>query len=136
MLLPLTYHLDATSAVVMLAGIYYGSQYGGSTAAILLNLPGTAGAAIVLSAGPSSPPKNARLPAAPAPTRNASRRVRPSVSSFSTLMPQSSHFPVRDCFQTVNFPPDQRIAGGLRRSEQARLWISVTARRPSSPRAW
>ena len=46
MLLPLTYHLDATSAVVMLAGIYYGSQYGGSTAAILLNLPGTAGSAV------------------------------------------------------------------------------------------
>jgi len=46
MLLPLTYHLDPTTAIIMLAGIYYGSQYGGSTAAILLNLPGTAGAAV------------------------------------------------------------------------------------------
>lgn len=46
MLLPLTFHLDPTTGIVMLAGIYYGSQYGGSTAAILLNLPGTAGSAV------------------------------------------------------------------------------------------
>jgi TctA family transporter len=46
MLLPLTYHLEPTAAIVTLAGIYYGSQYGGSTAAILLNLPGTAGSAV------------------------------------------------------------------------------------------
>ncbi|GGA67438.1 hypothetical protein GCM10011385_21660 [Nitratireductor aestuarii] len=41
MLLPLTIGLDATTALVMLAGVYYGSEYGGSTASILLNLPGT-----------------------------------------------------------------------------------------------
>ena len=46
-LFPLTYHLDPTSALVMLAGIYYGTQYGGSIASILLNLPGTPSAAIV-----------------------------------------------------------------------------------------
>ena len=40
MLLALTYGLEPTSAVIMLAGIYYGAQYGGSTTAILLNLPG------------------------------------------------------------------------------------------------
>ncbi len=40
MLLPSVYSLDATSALVMLAGIYYGSQYGGSTTAILINVPG------------------------------------------------------------------------------------------------
>src|SRR6185295_2713592 len=40
MLLPSIYALDATPALVMLAGIYYGSQYGGSTTAILINLPG------------------------------------------------------------------------------------------------
>ncbi|MBZ2187539.1 tripartite tricarboxylate transporter permease [Alcanivorax sp. JB21] len=39
--LPMTYHLDPTYALIMLAGIFYGSQYGGSTAAILLNLPGS-----------------------------------------------------------------------------------------------
>jgi putative tricarboxylic transport membrane protein len=41
-LLPLTYGLDATKAIVMLAGIYYGSQYGGSTTSILLRIPGEA----------------------------------------------------------------------------------------------
>ena len=40
MLLPSIYTLDATPALVMLAGIYYGSQYGGSTTAILINVPG------------------------------------------------------------------------------------------------
>lgn len=40
MLLPTTYALPPTSALIMLAGIYYGAQYGGSTTAILVNLPG------------------------------------------------------------------------------------------------
>jgi putative tricarboxylic transport membrane protein len=41
MLLPITYKMtDPTSALIMLAGIYYGAQYGGSTTAILVNLPG------------------------------------------------------------------------------------------------
>ena len=39
-LLPVTYGLPPTSALIMLAGIYYGAQYGGSTTAILVNLPG------------------------------------------------------------------------------------------------
>ena len=40
MLLPLTFSLPPISALIMLAGIYYGAQYGGSTTAILINLPG------------------------------------------------------------------------------------------------
>ncbi|HEX7769788.1 MAG TPA: tripartite tricarboxylate transporter permease, partial [Dokdonella sp.] len=40
MLLPITYALPPISALIMLAGIYYGAQYGGSTTAILVNLPG------------------------------------------------------------------------------------------------
>lgn len=40
MLLPLTYSMPAVPAIIMLAGIYYGAQYGGSTTAILINLPG------------------------------------------------------------------------------------------------
>ncbi len=40
MLLPLTFHLEPTSGIIMLAGIFYGAQYGGSTTAILVNLPG------------------------------------------------------------------------------------------------
>jgi putative tricarboxylic transport membrane protein len=40
MLLPITYALTPVSALIMLAGIYYGAQYGGSTTSILVNLPG------------------------------------------------------------------------------------------------
>src|SRR5512140_2350290 len=40
MLLPITFNLPPTPALIMLAGIYYGASYGGSTTAILVNLPG------------------------------------------------------------------------------------------------
>jgi putative tricarboxylic transport membrane protein len=46
LLLPLTYHIDPLLAIIMLAGIYYGAEYGGSTSSILLNLPGTTSAAV------------------------------------------------------------------------------------------
>jgi TctA family transporter len=46
LLLPITFHLDPTAAIIMLAGVYYGTEYGGSTASILLNLPGTAANAV------------------------------------------------------------------------------------------
>jgi putative tricarboxylic transport membrane protein len=42
MLMPLTFNVDPTGALIMLAGIYYGAQYGGSTTAILINIPGEA----------------------------------------------------------------------------------------------
>jgi putative tricarboxylic transport membrane protein len=40
MLLPITFGIEPTGAIIMLAGIYYGAQYGGSTTAILVNIPG------------------------------------------------------------------------------------------------
>jgi putative tricarboxylic transport membrane protein len=46
MLLPLTFHLEPIGALIMLAGIYYGAQYGGSTTAILVNLPGEASSVV------------------------------------------------------------------------------------------
>ena len=46
MLLPVTYSLPPVSALIMLAGIYYGAQYGGSTTAILVNLPGEASSVV------------------------------------------------------------------------------------------
>lgn len=46
LLLPITYHIEPTASIVMLAGVYYGAEYGGSTASILLNLPGTAANAV------------------------------------------------------------------------------------------
>ena len=46
LLLPITFTLEPVSALIMLAGIYYGAQYGGSTTAILINLPGESSAAV------------------------------------------------------------------------------------------
>ena len=51
MLLPLTYTLPPISALIMLAGIYYGSDYGGSTTAILVNLPGEGSSVVTLLDG-------------------------------------------------------------------------------------
>jgi putative tricarboxylic transport membrane protein len=46
LLLPLSYYLPATSAIIMLAGIWYGSMYGGSTTSILLRIPGEAASVV------------------------------------------------------------------------------------------
>jgi TctA family transporter len=46
MLLPITFTLGPTPALIMLAGIYYGAQYGGSTTAILINMPGESSSAV------------------------------------------------------------------------------------------
>ncbi len=46
LLIPLTFYMDAASAVIMIAGIYYGTQYGGSTTSILINVPGEASSVI------------------------------------------------------------------------------------------
>jgi len=46
LLLPITYHITPAAALVMLAGVWYGAQYGGSIASILLNLPGAPSAAV------------------------------------------------------------------------------------------
>ena len=47
LLLPATFGLDATRAIVMLAGIYYGAMYGGSTTSILMRIPGEAASGVV-----------------------------------------------------------------------------------------
>ena len=70
LLLPLTWQIDADSALMLFAGIYYGAMYGGSTSAILLNVPGesaTAVTAIVMSTS-SLPPSSAP---SPEPSRNS-----------------------------------------------------------------
>jgi putative tricarboxylic transport membrane protein len=46
LLLPATYKIEPTSAVIMLAGIFYGAMYGGSTTSILLNIPGEAASVV------------------------------------------------------------------------------------------
>jgi putative tricarboxylic transport membrane protein len=51
MLLPLTFSLEPTGALILLAGIYYGAQYGGSTSAILVNIPGEATSVVTVLDG-------------------------------------------------------------------------------------
>jgi putative tricarboxylic transport membrane protein len=46
LLLPITYKMDPASAIILLAGIYYGAMYGGSTTSILLNIPGEAASVV------------------------------------------------------------------------------------------
>ncbi|HSB67879.1 MAG TPA: tripartite tricarboxylate transporter permease [Candidatus Methylomirabilis sp.] len=46
LLLPMTFKMSATSAIIMLAGIFYGAMYGGSTTSILLNIPGEAASVV------------------------------------------------------------------------------------------
>ena len=45
-LLPATFHMSPTAAIIMLAGIYYGAMYGGSTTSILVNIPGEAASVV------------------------------------------------------------------------------------------
>ena len=45
-LLPATFHMPPTAAIIMLAGIYYGAMYGGSTTSILVNIPGEAASVV------------------------------------------------------------------------------------------
>ena len=46
LLLPFTFNLPAVTGIIMLAGIFYGSQYGGSTTSILVNIPGEAASVV------------------------------------------------------------------------------------------
>src|SRR5512139_978229 len=51
MLLTLTYKLNLTSAIIMLAGIYYGVQYGGTITSVLFKIPGEASAVVTVIDG-------------------------------------------------------------------------------------
>ena len=51
LLLPATFHISPVSAIIMLAGIYYGAMYGGSTTSILINIPGEAASVVTLLDG-------------------------------------------------------------------------------------
>lgn len=58
LLLPLTFHMDATSGIIMLAGVYYGNMFGGAFSAILLNIPGDAPAVMTALDGYAMTQKN------------------------------------------------------------------------------
>jgi putative tricarboxylic transport membrane protein len=82
MLLPLTFKVDPTGALIMLAGIYYGAQYGGSTTAILVNIPGEATSVVTTLDGHAMAKKG--KPA----SHSASR---PSRRSLPVRSPRSSN---------------------------------------------
>lgn len=51
LLLPVTFNLPPATAIIMLSGIFYGAMYGGSTTAVLVNIPGEAASAITCIEG-------------------------------------------------------------------------------------
>jgi putative tricarboxylic transport membrane protein len=71
LLLPVTYNLDPTAALIMFAGIYYGAMYGGSTTSILLNTPGES-STIVTAIDGHQMARNGRAGAAVAPAASGS----------------------------------------------------------------
>src|SRR3989449_6943964 len=93
MLLPITYAVPPVAALIMLAGIYYGAQYGGSTTAILVNLPGETSSGVTCidgyqmarqggaGAAPAAPPLGPLSPRAPGtPCYAVSRRPPPAAA--------------------------------------------------------
>ena len=108
MLLPATYALPPVSALIMLAGIYYGAQYGGSTTAILVNLPGESSSVVtcidgyqmarqgragpaLAAAGPnlkaSSVSGGAKAARISVPTQPAKNEPRPAAASAGPARP-------------------------------------------------
>ena len=69
LLLPATFGLDATRAIVMLAGIYYGAMYGGSTTSILMRIPGEAASVMTCIDGYAMTRKGRAGPGRPWPSR-------------------------------------------------------------------
>jgi putative tricarboxylic transport membrane protein len=51
LLLPITFGMEPISSIILLAGVYYGAQYGGSTTSILVNIPGEAASIVTCLAG-------------------------------------------------------------------------------------
>jgi len=77
MLLPITYQFaDPTTALIMLAGIYYGAQYGGSTTAILVNLPGEVSSVVTVLDGYQMARQGRRAPRCRSPRSARSSRER------------------------------------------------------------
>lgn len=85
MLLPITFQLEPVSSLIMLAGIYYGAQYGGSTTAILINMPGRSSSAVTAIDGYQMARKGAlvqRWPSLPL-ARSLRERFQPSSLPYS-----------------------------------------------------
>jgi TctA family transporter len=100
MLLPITFGLPPTGALIMLAGIYYGAQYGGSTTAILVNIPGEA-TSVVTTLDGHKMAKNGRagvaLAFATAPRRRSFTRSHRSTTRPARVRSSPSARPRASC---------------------------------------
>ena len=101
-LLPVTFGLPPTSALIMLSGIYYGAQYGGSTTAILINLPGESSSVVTAMDGYQM-----------ARQGKARRHSPPPPSARSSPEPSRPYHP-------SDFQAAQRGGGAMRRCRQRR----------------
>ena len=94
MLLPITFNLPPIPALIMLSGIYYGAQYGGSTTSILMNLPGET-ASVVTCIDGYQMARQGRAGAGSAPgrhRRDGARRGKRRICCFggASLTPRAS----------------------------------------------
>jgi TctA family transporter len=117
MLLPATYALPPVAALIMLAGIYYGAQYGGSTTAILVNLPGESSSVVTVIDGYQMARKGRAGPALAAAgwVRFCRLRGHPDFGRFCCAADRSG-LQVRPgrVFFADDFGPDRRSGAGLR----------------------
>ena len=118
MLLPLTFALPPISALIMLAGIYYGSQYGGSTTSILVNLPGEAASVVTTLDG-----------------YQMARRGRAGVALATAAIGSSSPAPWPLCFSPCSRLPSPRSPSSSARPTTSRSWCSGSSPRWCWPKA-
>ena len=109
LLLPSTFALQPATALIMLAGIYYGAMYGGSTTSILVNVPGEAGSVVTAldgyqmtrRAGPARRWRWRRwAPSSPAPSAWSASSWPPPGSPTrrsASARPSTSRWPRRAC---------------------------------------
>jgi putative tricarboxylic transport membrane protein len=95
LLLPATFGLDATRAIVMLAGIYYGAMYGGSTTSILMRIPGEAASVMTCIDGYAMARKGRAGPALSIAAVGSYVAGTVSVVALMFLAPPLAHFALR-----------------------------------------